>query len=311
MVGAKPEDESLPFGLSPLSPNAMPRSMTAFAAARAPVRASAWLVGEVRSVNHRHLEIVLRLPEELRWLEPTLRERLSARLMRGKVEVQLRLEREAGVEPALELDEALARRLGSLIARLDAWIPALKVDAGALLTWPGLIREAQIPREEMLEAAGGLIAELISRIEGEREREGSALAATMREKLEALAAGAAVQRARLPAVREAQQERLRSRLRELAIAVDENRLAQELALLLARADVAEELERIEVHCAEAQRLLAGREPAIGRRLDFLMQELGREANTLAAKAADLTLGGFALEARVLIEQLREQAQNLE
>lgn len=289
----------------------MPRSMTAFAAARAPVRGSAWLVGEARSVNHRHLEIVLRLPEELRWLEPPLRERLGARLMRGKVEVQLRLEREPGVEPALELDEALARRLGSLIARLHASIPTLQVDAGVLLAWPGLIREAEIPREEMLEAASGLLAELIGRIEGEREREGNALAATMREKLGVLAAGAAAQHARLPALREAQQARLLSRLRELSVTVDENRLAQELALLLARADVAEELERIEVHCAEAQRLLSSPEIAIGRRLDFLLQELGREANTLAAKAADLTLGGFALEARVLIEQLREQVQNLE
>lgn len=285
--------------------------MTAFASARTPVRASVWLLGEVRSVNHRHLEIALRLPEELRWLEPSLRGPLSARLVRGKVELSLRLAREPQAEPALELDEVLARRLGALVEQLRRLIPALQVEAGSLLAWPGLIREAEIPREEMLSAAQALLEALISGIEAEREREGQALAVAMLERLRTLVTCAGEQRARLPALRAAQRARLQARLRELEAAVDENRLAQELALILARSDVAEELERIEVHAAEAMRLLEASEGAIGKRLDFLLQELGREANTLAAKAADLELGRFALEARVLIEQLREQVQNLE
>jgi uncharacterized protein (TIGR00255 family) len=285
--------------------------MTAFATARAAVRAAVWLSGEARSVNHRHLEIVIRLPEELRWLEHALREQWTARLFRGKVDLILRLERDPGAEPALALDEGLARRLGDLLARLAESVPGLRVDAGALLAWPGLIREAEIPREEIRAAAIALSGELIARIEAERQREGIALTDTLRGKLEALAAGAAAQRGRLPALREAQRGRLIGRLRELEAEVDENRLAQELALLLARSDVAEELERIEVHAAEGLRLLSGSEAVVGRRLDFLLQELSREANTLAAKAADLELGRFALEARVLIEQLREQVQNLE
>lgn len=285
--------------------------MTAFASARTPVRASVWLLGEVRSVNHRHLEIALRLPEELRWLEPSLRGPLSARLVRGKVELSLRLAREPQAEPALELDEVLARRLGALVEQLRRLIPALQVEAGSLLAWPGLIREAEIPREEMLAAAQALLEALISGVEAEREREGQALAVAMLERLRTLVTRANEQRARLPALRAAQRARLQARLRELEAAVDENRLAQELAMILARSDVAEELERIEVHAAEAMRLLEASEGAIGKRLDFLLQELGREANTLAAKAADLELGRFALEARVLIEQLREQVQNLE
>lgn len=285
--------------------------MTAFASARTPVRASVWLLGEVRSVNHRHLEIALRLPEELRWLEPSLRGPLSARLVRGKVELSLRLAREPQAEPALELDEVLARRLGALVEQLRRLIPALQVEAGSLLAWPGLIREAEIPREEMLAAAQALLEALISGVEAEREREGQALAVAMLERLRTLVTRAGEQRARLPALRAAQRARLQARLRELEAAVDENRLAQELAMILARSDVAEELERIEVHAAEAMRLLEASEGAIGKRLDFLLQELGREANTLAAKAADLELGRFALEARVLIEQLREQVQNLE
>lgn len=289
----------------------MPRSMTAFAAARVPVRSAVWLLGEARSVNHRHLELLLRLPEALRWLEPSLREQWTARLSRGKVEVFLRVERDPGIEPALALDEALARRLGALLNQLSQWVPALRVDAGALLAWPGLIREVEIPQEELLAAANALSGELIGRIEAERRREGHALAGTMRSKLEALAAGAARQRERMPALRQAARARLLGRLRELRAEVDEQRIAQELALLLARSDVAEELERIEVHAAEGLRLLGEGEGAIGRRLDFLLQELAREANTLAAKAADLELGGFALEARVMIEQLREQVQNLE
>lgn len=285
--------------------------MTAFASARTPVRAFVWLLGEVRSVNHRHLEITLRLPEELRWLEPSLRGPLSARLVRGKVELSLRLAREPQAEPALELDEVLARRLGALVEQLRRLIPALQVEAGSLLAWPGLIREAEIPREEMLAAAQALLEALISGVEAEREREGQALAVAMLERLRTLVTRANEQRARLPALRAAQRARLQARLRELEAAVDENRLAQELAMILARSDVAEELERIEVHAAEAMRLLEASEGAIGKRLDFLLQELGREANTLAAKAADLELGRFALEARVLIEQLREQVQNLE
>lgn len=288
----------------------MIRSMTAFSRASADL-GPYFSVWELRTVNHRYLEILPKLPEGYRDLEPEIRERVRSRLERGKLDVSLRLTEAEGEGGLLELDHRLA---GSLVELSKEAVRELGtaggLTTGELLQWPGVVRPRSLEMEEarrrLLEALETGLDDLVTA----REREGGALADLLRERLEGVAAGTARIRGRLPEVRAAFRERLHDRLSELLERVDADRLEQEVAYLAQRSDVAEELDRLETHLAEARRILE-EGGAVGRRLDFLLQEMHREVNTIGAKSPDAEVSQVVVDLKVLVEQMREQAQNLE
>jgi uncharacterized protein (TIGR00255 family) len=268
-----------------------------------------WLACEVRAVNSRFLETGVRLPEELRALEPQLRERIAARLSRGKVDVTFRYRPPVAATDLL-LDERTAAQLAAAANALKANFPQLATDFAGLLDWPGLLVKPELDQEALTIAALGLLERGLDEFVAGREREGAKLAAALRERLDGIQRIVAEVRAMLPDIRAALRAKLESRLAELQTSADPGRLEQELVLQLSRIDVDEELDRLAAHVGEARRVLALDEP-VGRRLDFLMQEFNREANTLASKSADPRATRAAVDLKVLIEQLREQVQNLE
>jgi len=286
----------------------MIRSMTAFAAGE---RLTPWgtLAGEMRAVNHRYLELSLRLPEELRALEPQLRERVAARVSRGKIDLGLRY-RTAIAPTELKLNEALLGRLAELAHDCEARFPRLSVDFAELLRYPGVVEQAEVDSAALQAEALTLLDHLLDEFAAAREREGAKLAEAMRERLDGIAAIALQVREWLPEIRAALRQRLDNRLTDIKQPLDPGRLEQELVLWLQKIDVDEELDRLAVHVAEARRILGLRD-AVGRRLDFLMQEFNREANTLGSKSVDARTTQAAVELKVLIEQMREQVQNLE
>jgi uncharacterized protein (TIGR00255 family) len=286
-------------------------SMTGFARREA---AGAWgtLVCELRSVNHRFLETGFRLPEELRSLEPELRQGMMRDLKRGKVDCTLSYRAAQGAERALEIDPEALQRLVARLRVVKAAMPdhAASVDALEMLRWPGVIRDADGGTEELLNAARALASQALTELIATRAREGVRLRELIEQRCNGLATLVEQVRARLPEVQARARTRLTERIAELTAAVDHDRLEQELAMLLQRLDVDEELDRLGAHIGEIRRVVGGNEPA-GRRLDFLMQELNREANTLSSKSQDLDVTRAAVDMKVLIEQMREQVQNVE
>ena len=285
----------------------MTRSMTAYASADRAGPAGA-LTCELCTVNHRYLEVSLRLPEDLRALESALRERVAARLGRGKVDLVLRHAEATGA--ALEIDTALVERLSTLAHDLDARFPQLHVEFTELLRHPGVLRQAAADPEAQRAAALAVLDEALAALSAGREREGAKLAAALRERLDAIERIVAAVRGWLPEIHTALRARLEARLAELRQPADAGRLEQELVLQVTRIDVDEELDRLATHVAETRRVLGLAEP-VGRRLDFLMQEFNREANTLGSKSVDARTTNAAVELKVLIEQMREQVQNIE
>jgi uncharacterized protein (TIGR00255 family) len=285
-------------------------SMTGFAR-RETTGAWGTLVCELRSVNHRFLEAGFRLPDELRSAEGELRARLTKQLRRGKVDCTMSYRRAQGAAAALEVDAAaLERLLGGVRLVTRALAEPATVNPLELLRWPGVLREDGGTGEELQAAAQALFNATLEELMAARAREGERLRELLQQRcagLEVLLAGV---RARLPEVQARVRARLHERVAELSASVDPERIAQELALLLQRLDVDEELERLAGHIEEVRRVIAGSEPA-GRRLDFLMQELNREANTLSSKSQDLETTRSAVDMKVLIEQMREQVQNAE
>jgi len=286
-------------------------SMTGFARRET---SGSWgtLVCELRSVNHRFLEAGFRLPDELRAAEGELRARLAREIRRGKIDCTLSYRRTTGAGGALEVD---ARALERLVGAAAAVTRALHANAAALnpldvLRWPGVLREDAASSEEVLAAAYALFAAALADLGAARVREGARLGELLEQRCAGLETLLAAVRTRLPEVQARVRARLEERVAELAASVDRERLEQELALLLQKLDVDEELERLAGHIAEVRRVIGGSEPA-GRRLDFLMQELNREANTLSSKSQDLETTRAAVEMKVLIEQMREQVQNAE
>ncbi|WP_295579196.1 YicC/YloC family endoribonuclease [uncultured Lamprocystis sp.] len=288
----------------------MIKSMTAFARETqgAPFGELTW---ELRSVNHRFLEPHIRLPEELRALETAVRDRLAKRLQRGKVDCTLRYDPAVGVVGSLRVNRAYVEQLlaagdeiSSLIGR------SAEPSAFDLLRWPGVIQEQERDLDQVTDAALHLLDQALSTLLQTRAREGERLGALLRERCDRLQESVVRVRARLPQVMAGVRKRLADRFVELRAELDAGRLEQELALVAARLDVDEELDRLEAHVAEVRAVLTRDEP-VGRRLDFLMQELNREANTLGSKSADVEVTREAVEMKVLIEQLREQIQNLE
>ena len=289
----------------------MIRSMTAFARGEQDTPFGR-LACEIRSVNHRYLDVGLRLPELLRSSEASLRERIRARCERGKVECSLRLERGAAVGPGLELDSVMLEQVLGALAEVRAGLgaAAATTDPVDVLRWPGIVREPDTDPEAVGAVVTNLVDEVLVAFIAHREREGAHLHELLEQRLaaiETIAAELAGQSAQLVS---ALRDRLRERARSLAAELDPQRLEQEVALLAQKADVAEELDRLGAHVAEMrQALTAG--GSVGRRLDFLAQELNREANTLASKATGADVAARAVDLKVLIEQIREQIQNLE
>jgi uncharacterized protein (TIGR00255 family) len=286
----------------------MIRSMTAYANVEETM-AEGWLACELRAVNHRFLEISVRLPDELRALEPRLRERIGARLARGKVDAGVRF-RPSSSAADLLLDEATAGRLAALAEALKARFPELATDFAGLLDWPGLLVKSEFDQAGLAQSALGLLDRALDQLLASREREGARLAAALHERLDGVEHIIAEVRSFLPQIRAALRAKLEAHLAQLQASADPGRLEQELVLQLSRTDVDEELDRLDAHVAEVRRILA-RDEAVGRRLDFLMQEFNREANTLASKSVDPRSTRAAVDLKVLIEQMREQVQNLE
>ena len=286
----------------------MIRSMTAFASGE---RATQWgtLGCELRAVNHRFLELGVRLPEELRALEPALRERVSARVARGKLDLSVRLRPPEGGD-ALQLNPRRVGQLSELALDLQARFPAMRIEFTKLLQFPGVLQTGAANPEALQTEALDLLEQVLSDFLAAREREGSNLAAVIRERVDAIALRAAEVRALMPVIRAGQRAKLQARLADLAQTADQGRLEQELVLWLQKLDVDEELDRLDSHIIEIKRVLVQKEP-VGRRLDFLLQEFNREANTLGSKSVDTRTSQAAVELKVLIDQVREQIQNIE
>jgi len=290
----------------------MIRSMTGFSRNEC---GASWgtVAWELRSVNHRYLEIGLRLPEELRALEPRFRQQVAARLKRGKIDCTLRVKWEAGGDRELALDLELAARVAEGAGKIRQRVGELALPGTIdLLRWPGVVREQEHELEPVAELAGAALARGLDELEEARRREGSHLAAALQERCRGVAELLGQVREALPAIRAALRARLLERLSGLDLEADPQRLEQELAIQLGKMDVDEELDRLGSHIAEVRRILsADDDEANGRRLDFLMQEFNREANTLGSKSVDGATTRVAVELKVLIEQMREQVQNIE
>jgi uncharacterized protein (TIGR00255 family) len=265
---------------------------------------------ELRSINHRFLEISLRLPEELRSLEPQVRERIGQQIRRGKVEAQLRYRVNGQNEDAgLNVNAVLASQLINAAQALPI-SAATGLDPLAVLRWPGVVIEPEQDLEAIREPLLALLEQALQGLINNRRAEGERIQQMLQQRQRGIMQWITQVRSRLPQVQEVLRERMQQRLLELQANVDPDRLLQELALLIQKMDVAEELDRLQSHLTEFEATLARTEP-VGRRLDFLLQEFNREANTLASKSQDAQVTRAAVEIKVLIEQLREQVQNIE
>lgn len=284
------------------------RSMTAYASGE---RITPWgtLGCELRAVNHRFLELGTRLPEELRALEPALREKVGSRLSRGKVDLALRL-RPAEGTVSLQLDDALVDRLGELAAMLRHRFPEMRIGFVELLQFPGVMQSRAADPAELQAEALALLDAVLDEFVAAREREGGKLVAAILERVDGIERIAGEVRTLVPLIREGQRAKLEARLADLAQSADPARVEQELVLSLQKLDVDEELDRLASHVDEIRRVFRQKQP-VGRRLDFLLQEFNREANTLGSKSVDARTSNAAVELKVLIDQIREQVQNIE
>ena len=295
----------------PNHPEAGPvRSMTAFARAmqHGPF---GQLSVELRSVNSRHLELTLRLPDVLRDLEHSWRERLRQQIGRGKVELTLRLDAGDSLADGVVLDQERVRQLLQAAHEIEDLARHVgPVDPVALLRLPGVLRTQEADATALTATAEALLTQALADFLAMRAREGSALTALVEQRLQGVAREVSAVQDRLPGILAHYRERLLERIREAKAELAAERVEQEVVLFAQKLDVAEELDRVLAHLAEIRRVLAGG-GAIGRRLDFLMQELNREANTLGSKAVTADSAWSSVELKVLIEQMREQIQNIE
>ncbi|KAF1007023.1 MAG: hypothetical protein GAK28_01994 [Luteibacter sp.] len=287
----------------------MIRSMTAYASAES-AGPSGTLTCELRTVNHRYLEISPRLPEDLRNFESALRERIATRLSRGKVDVTVRLRSESGNSDGLRINGTMLSRLSELALDLEQRFPRMSIEFTELLRFPGVLQQPESDADALQAALIDVLDRALDALADTRGREGSKLGDILKERLDGIDKIVADVRGWLPEIRTALRARLENRLADIRQPVEPGRLEQELVLQITRIDVDEELDRLATHISEARRVLALKEP-IGRRLDFLMQEFNREANTLGSKSVDSRTTNAAVELKVLIEQMREQVQNIE
>ncbi|MGY8775837.1 MULTISPECIES: YicC/YloC family endoribonuclease [Spongiibacter] len=284
-------------------------SMTAFAHRRSehPWGTAIW---ELRSVNHRYLELSFKLPEGWRQLEPELRDRLRNALQRGKVECSLRLSLQ-DQNQQLQLNKTLAQQLLDTAHQLRTDIAhAAPIDVLDIMRWPGVMQSGELDGDTITKDLLAAFVDALDDQRANRQREGDELALLIEQRLSSISEIVTDLRARMPEIVSGQRDKLRSRLAELQAELDAERLEQEMALIAQKADVDEELDRLDTHVKEVRRVLK-KGGAVGRRLDFLMQELNREANTLSSKAVVAESTQAAVELKVLIEQMREQIQNIE
>jgi uncharacterized protein (TIGR00255 family) len=288
----------------------MVNSMTAFARAQAHTTGFV-LSWEIRSVNHRFLEVQFRLPDPLRGLEYPLRETLKKHLKRGKLDCALRIDREAE-ETTIELNRPVLLQLLAMVEQIRRDAPEIgSPNPMDLLRWPGVIgEEGGADDEALANEVTDLFEEALSALMAHRQREGQQLSSAIEARLDEIDGVVADVKSRTASMSHQIQSKLRARLEDLRVQVDADRLEQEVALLAQRADVAEELDRLGIHVEEARSILRGPGPH-GRRLDFLTQELNREANTLGAKATLVESSQRSVDLKVIIEQIREQVQNVE
>lgn len=286
----------------------MIRSMTAFAAGE---RNTPWgaLSCEVRAVNHRFLELGVRLPDELRAVEPSIRERVAKLVSRGKVELGMRL-RNGDHDETLQLNPARVSHLAALGRNLHEHFPTMRVEMTELLKFPGVLQTQTGDPAALHAEALSLLDEVLDQFVDARAREGANLSANILDRVDAIARHAADARTLMPAIRAGQKQKLVNRLADLPQPLDPGRFEQELVMALQKLDVDEELDRLDSHIAELRRVL-GQKEAVGRRLDFLLQEFNREANTFGSKSVDARTSALAVELKVLIDQIREQSQNIE
>jgi len=270
------------------------------------------LACELRSVNHRYLELSLRLPDDLRSLEGDARQLLASTLKRGKVEAGIYLRGTATANTTVEINRPLVEQLLRRAAEVSALVGAASAPMSPLdiLRWPGAIRDADRDPSPVLAETISLLRETIGDLNDARAREGGRLRELLRQRCELLAQQVAAVRTRLPEVSARLRAKVGERVAQLGVQVDAERLEQELVLIAYKMDVQEELDRLGSHIDETLQALDSKEPA-GRRLDFLMQELNREANTLSSKSQDMETTRAAVDIKVLIEQMREQVQNVE
>jgi uncharacterized protein (TIGR00255 family) len=286
----------------------MTSSMTAFARHE---ESGDWgrAIWEIRTVNHRYLDMAIRLPEELRMLENTVREKISATIKRSKVDCILRFEAADSSAGAVPVNTALAEKLIRAAESLPLNNPSA-LNPMDILRWPGVIDretpDVEVLGKSLLETLNNCLPILIE----SRQREGAKLEIMLLDRCEAASQQVNLIRDKLPEITEKIRERYIKKANDLQVELDKERLEQEMLILAQKMDVAEELDRLETHIDEVKRVLNESVP-VGRRLDFLMQELNREANTLGSKAANVDMSNVSVELKVLIEQMREQIQNIE
>lgn len=288
----------------------MLHSMTGFArqSAESDIGALTW---EIRTVNHRYLDVQFKIPDELRPHEQAFRKQVTDAISRGKVECALHFRRTFDRQNELQIDTALVELIGTRIREMSAELPATgAVNPFDVMRWPGVVQQKEIDLEPLVDESRTLLATAIDAIQAMRASEGGRIADMLESRCVDIAAISESVRARMPDVLEAARTKQQERIAKLDVDADPARLETELALIAQKLDVDEELDRLDSHLVEIRDVLRRDEP-VGRRLDFLMQELNREANTLGSKSNDTETTKAAVELKVLIEQLREQIQNIE
>jgi len=285
-------------------------SMTAFVQHESQSEQSR-LVWEIRSVNHRYLEISMRLPEELRSAEMMFRETIKASLSRGRIDAVLRYQSAESSANSPELNLDTINQLMVWSRTVQSTVPvAGELSIADILKWPGVLTPERIDEDQLSVAAKDALANALSALASQRQREGRQLAVVINAKLEAARDIVIGVQGRVPELEQYARQRLNERVSEFAEQLEPGRFEQELVLLLAKSDIVEEIDRLQLHLAEVANILNGSGP-VGRRLDFLMQELNREANTLGSKSNHPETTTAAVDLKVLIEQMREQIQNIE
>lgn len=285
-------------------------SMTGYAVAGAELPFGA-LNLELRSVNHRYLDIQFRIPDELRPVEPVLREKATARISRGKVEVRIAVSKSAASQSNLQIDARLLGQLAQLNAHVKTVLPeGESLSVADVLRWPGMLGNDNLLPDDLPEACGRLLDRALDDLTATRGREGEKLKNLLLERIASMETLVGKLAPRMPQLVNNYRERLTARLKDAMINLDDERLKQELVLFASKIDVDEELSRLTAHFGEIRRIL-DQGGAAGKRLDFLMQELNREANTLGSKSVDMEFTQTSMGLKVLIEQMREQIQNIE
>ena len=285
-------------------------SMTGFSSVAAELDAGS-IVMELRAVNHRYLDLQLRMPDELRMLEPVLREAIAAQLTRGKVECRIGFAARQSEQNPAQLNRVLLRQLVQWNDEVQAVLPeARSLSVADVLRWNGMLESATLSADALRTTVLELLQQALREFAGAREREGGKLKAVLLQRVAQIEALCTMVAPRIPAAIAAYEEKLAARLSAAMQNADDERLRQEISLFASKIDVDEELSRLQTHLAEMKRVLE-QGGTVGKRLDFLMQELHREANTLGSKSVDAEVSRASMEMKLLIEQMREQIQNIE